>query len=110
MILRSLLFVGVFFSGAGCPHPMPPVEPPTPVYVDAGTDASPCNVPQTTEDKVVTRIVNACAGSGSIDAIVATYDVLTVRCVAADILLDVRGAPKGEACVGEWLRLHGGAP
>ena len=109
-MIRSLLFVGIFVQGLGCPRPMPPVAPPTPIVFDAGADVSTCNVPTATQDKITGVVVNACARGTSIDTAVAKYNVADVRCVAADMLLDLRGAPVTEACVGHWLSQHGGAP
>jgi hypothetical protein len=112
-MLRTLLFVGVFVQGLGCPRPMPPVVPPTPVVFDAGVDVSACNVTKVTEDQIANIVSNECAQSpdgSTVSAAVARYNIADVRCVAADMLLDLRGAPVTEACVGRWLSAHGGAP
>ena len=107
-MLRALLF-GVFIAGAGCPmHPGPaPVNPVDPV-TDAGADSG-CAVPRATQDALTTRIVNACASGGSLDAVVGG-DVATARCAMTDVLLDVREAPKLESCVRSWMVGHGGTP
>jgi hypothetical protein len=113
-MIRSLLFIGLFVQGLGCPAPpLPPVVPPTPVVVDAGADVSTCNVTRAMQDRITNIISNECAKANDGSTVSATlvyYNLVDVRCVAADMLLDLRGAPVTEACVGNWLSQHGGAP
>lgn len=110
-MIRSLL-VGAFLLGSGCPtHPVPPPVTPTDPIVDAGSaDGQACNVPTATQDRLTGKITNACGNGKSLDAIAVTYDLTTVRCVMADILLDAREAPKLETCVRSWMSAHGGTP
>jgi hypothetical protein len=119
MIAFRGLVLGIFFAGAGCPHPSPPivgpVDPP-PTFVDAGAPEVPtalCSLTVAEQDDVTNHVVNACQGktpTATLTVLTDKYGTPAVRCIMLDLLLDLREAPQLDACIGKWLDGHGGRP